>query len=380
MTGVTIHIKFTNRNTASNPTLNINGLGAKNIFRISSPITGQDNTKSWHNGSVASFTYDGNQWIMNDYTEASDGKVTHSPYTGDYNYRILLGGDDDLLDYGGVGKSQYATFNPSKKAFTFGSRTNGNPIGEYSITEGCQNTARGNYAHAEGYWSCANGYASHSEGEGTVASEYYSHAEGRDTTSSGEASHSEGYFTVASGDYSHSEGYYTTAQRAYQHVFGKYNELDTEGANGSATGKYIEIVGNGTGVSTNQRSNARTLDWHGNEWLAGELTAKDLVLPSDRTWDGTHQSLLRAFATRQKKLDYGTKVINFTNGTAMVDWSELRESGTGKIGTMVLTCQEPSFALRYDFDNSTSTQAKIDIVGNNSYAGNVRFCYIIPST
>jgi chitodextrinase len=34
---------------------------------------------------------------------------------------------------------------------------------------------------------------------------------------------------------------------------------------------YVEIVGNGT--ATDARSNARTLDWAGNEWLAGNLTA-----------------------------------------------------------------------------------------------------------
>jgi len=36
-------------------------------------------------------------------------------------------------------------------------------------------------------------------------------------------------------------------------------------------GKYLEIVGNGFFV-TSARSNARTLDWYGNEWLAGKLT------------------------------------------------------------------------------------------------------------
>lgn len=31
--GVTIHVKFTNSNTAPNPTLNVNGTGAKSIMR-----------------------------------------------------------------------------------------------------------------------------------------------------------------------------------------------------------------------------------------------------------------------------------------------------------------------------------------------------------
>ena len=51
------------------------------------------------------------------------------------------------------------------------------------------------------------------------------------------------------------------ADGAYQTVFGKYNDPNNNLA---------EIVGNGT--SDSARSNARTLDWSGNETLAGKLT------------------------------------------------------------------------------------------------------------
>lgn len=40
-------------------------------------------------------------------------------------------------------------------------------------------------------------------------------------------------------------------------------------------GTYVEIVGNGKNPST--RSNARTLDWNGNEWLAGGLTTTGAI-------------------------------------------------------------------------------------------------------
>lgn len=49
------------------------------------------------------------------------------------------------------------------------------------------------------------------------------------------------------------------ADQENQHVFGRYNATDRFAA---------EIVGNG---SENSRSNARTLDWSGNESLAGTL-------------------------------------------------------------------------------------------------------------
>lgn len=97
-----------------------------------------------------------------------------------------------------------------------------------------------------------------------------SHAEGQSTTASGDFSHAEGFYTTASGDNSHSEGYETTANHRSQHVFGEYNILDTSNAQSSARGNYVEIVGKGT--ASNARSNARTLDWSGNEVLAGKLT------------------------------------------------------------------------------------------------------------
>lgn len=159
--------------------------------------------------------------------------------------------------------------------------------GNWSHAEGKDTTASGNYSHAEGYSTIASGYYSHAEGNHTTTSGTYahaegyftkasgtfSHAEGSYTTASGDYSHAEGESTIASGQYSHAEGQLTIAQRRSQHVFGEYNILDTTGTT-STRGKYIEIVGNGT---TAARANARTLDWSGNEWLAGGLTTPKLI-------------------------------------------------------------------------------------------------------
>ena len=161
--------------------------------------------------------------------------------------------------------------------------------GEGSIVEGnlAGNSSMGKYSHAEGYQTTASGYyGSHTEGRGTTASGENSHAEGRDTTASGQHSHAEGYQTTASGYYgSHAEGYQTTASGNYgshaegyntianhksQHVFGDYNIADPSPNNPGARGNYVEIVGNG--ATSSARSNARTLDWSGNEMLTGTLT------------------------------------------------------------------------------------------------------------
>lgn len=83
----------------------------------------------------------------------------------------------------------------------------------------------------------------------------------------GIASHAEGKATLAIGNNSHAEGTGTIAQNRSQHVFGEYNIADSVSGN---RGTYVEIVGKGQNIAN--RSNARTLDWDGNEALAGSLT------------------------------------------------------------------------------------------------------------
>ena len=180
---------------------------------------------------------------------------------------------------------------------TAGKKSN-TTLGTKATAEGINTTASGDYSHAEGYICVASNESSHAEGDGaeasgssshaegsdTTASGDYSHAEGSDTTSSGTYSHaegntttassttahSEGSYTTASGFSSHAEGNHTTANHKSQHVFGEFNVIDTSTALATDRGNYVEIVGNGTAGTA--RSNARTLDWSGNETLAGKLT------------------------------------------------------------------------------------------------------------
>ena len=139
--------------------------------------------------------------------------------------------------------------------------------GNQSHAEGDNTKSEGYASHAEGSYTTASGASSHAEGNNTKAGGVSSHAEGDNTTASGHQSHAEGFGTNASGSYSHAEGFGTTAGRKNQHVFGKYNVV--EAGNVTSEGTYVEIVGNGNNTT---RSNARTLDWSGNETLAGSLT------------------------------------------------------------------------------------------------------------
>ena len=67
VTGVTIHVKFTYSNTASNATLNVNSKGAKNLCSHGTTRVGTTERTSWKAGAVVSLTYDGTSWVMNDY-------------------------------------------------------------------------------------------------------------------------------------------------------------------------------------------------------------------------------------------------------------------------------------------------------------------------
>lgn len=205
-----------------------------------------------------------------------------------------------MVKNGGWAKTQNPIIDQSKNAYTFGTRDDEDTVGDYSVVEGNNNAASGDYSHAEGgsttasagyshaegFMTIASGNPSHAEGDRTTASGDYSHAEGFGTTASGNSSHAEGTNTTASGYCSHAEGYHTEANHRSQHVFGEYNIEDDSTEESYNPGNYVEIVGNGT---TGFPSNARTLDWDGNETLAGKLTTTDVIKTS--TWDGTNTSL-----------------------------------------------------------------------------------------
>lgn len=170
--------------------------------------------------------------------------------------------------------------------------------GQCSHAEGAGTQATANYAHSEGSGSQANGGISHAEGAGSHAEGDVSHAEGASTNAYGSCSHSEGQCTTANGDCSHVSGAYNVADSYTNWPAWVANTHYDEGdkvkvtSSGVTTGyicntentdaeftaahwinrggmmNYAEIVGNG---SSSGYSNARALDWDGNEYLAGDL-------------------------------------------------------------------------------------------------------------
>ena len=172
-----------------------------------------------------------------------DGNGGISQAVADTDYQTPLpdqyGNNGKFLSTNGAAFSWSDTPMLKGVDFVTAGKASGVTLGTNATAEGFSNSA-GNYAHAEGYQVVAAGSNSHAEGESTTANGLNSHAEGS----------------------------HTTANTKSQHVFGEYNVLDIQG-DASTRGKYIELVGNGT---SSERSNARTLDWYGNETLAGKLT------------------------------------------------------------------------------------------------------------
>lgn len=201
-------------------------------------VAGSNMTSNYSNGALT----------LNATGGGTDEKVTQTESTADKNYEVLVSGTaSTATTTEGVNKNKSFRYNPYKNAVMEGNNT------------------------------IASGQGSHAEGGASTASGYYAHAEGDYTLAQGVASHAEGGYTYAKGIFSHAEGNYTTATHDFQHVFGSYNEVD--GNESTTTGTYIEIVGNGkrekdpdTQEWGTTYSNARTLDWSGNEVLSGKLT------------------------------------------------------------------------------------------------------------
>lgn len=62
--GASVFVKFTNANGVASPTLNVNGTGAKNIYRYGSTAPSTTAKTSWQAGSVVHLVYDGTYWQM----------------------------------------------------------------------------------------------------------------------------------------------------------------------------------------------------------------------------------------------------------------------------------------------------------------------------
>ena len=75
--GLQINVRFANANIATSPTLNINGTGAKNIYRYGTTAPSTSVATSWSAGEVVTFTYYSGAWLMNDWNNTDTHYTTH---------------------------------------------------------------------------------------------------------------------------------------------------------------------------------------------------------------------------------------------------------------------------------------------------------------
>lgn len=195
--------------------------------------------------------------------------------------------------------------NPTGSGSVSIGRKSGTTIGDTSIAIGTTPTASGDYSIALGCLNEATGKRS------AVVGGYQSDATGEDSFVGG------GYLCKASGEKSAAFGMGSLASGAKQFVHGMYNVEDTAST-------YAHIVGNGQSSST--RSNAYTLDWSGNAWFAGSVTAPGgfIGTASSATNSGTATyAKSAATATRLKtartvRTNLGSTATASFNGTANI--------------------------------------------------------------
>lgn len=253
------------------------------------------------------------------------------PEGSEYVSRQVINGNWQLID-------NYMDAPSHSTDLTVGTRTG--TKGGRSCSVGYSVRASGNNSLAAGNMVSATGNNSFAQGSNSVASGSGSHATGM-STASGTNSNSEGNGSTASGNCSHAEGRGTQAAGDYQHAGGTFNTVDSDAFDAWVSGtlykygmiatvndgtndipyfclvensdatfdsskwqslasqsrtQFAEIIGNGN--SSSVRSNARALDWAGNERLMGDIYVNCNADSSDGTPLGVQYTKLLAICQR----------------------------------------------------------------------------------
>ena len=78
--GLTIAVKFEYANGVANPTLNVNGTGAKAIKRYGTTAPSTSGASSWNANSVITLTYDGTYWQIADWNNTTYSTMSDAEY------------------------------------------------------------------------------------------------------------------------------------------------------------------------------------------------------------------------------------------------------------------------------------------------------------
>lgn len=147
----------------------------------------------------------------------------------------------------------FNTISSGKASFSVGYKIAGKNNTEAS---GIGAIAMGGSTFASGNYSVSIGYNCNASGT-------FGFAIGTQSSATAQCAISIGTGTIADANYALAMGLGTKASSQYQTALGKFNIEDDQDT-------YAFIIGNGT--ADNARSNIMTVDWNGNESLAGSIT------------------------------------------------------------------------------------------------------------
>lgn len=261
------------------------GIGSKNTSSGTGSIAlGVNNQSDWAS-SVAIGELNvssGNCSVALGRQNTSSG---HQSFTGGFNntasgqYSVAIGDQNKALEQGAVA---LGSSNTSSGIYSVSLGTTNTASNKSAFAVGTKNKASGPNSASIGINNEASGSASFAQGYQAKATDEFCVALGNNSKASGKNSFAVGLRAEASGTTSVAIGKGVKAARANQTVFGKYNIMDTNKSN-----SYAVIVGNGSGedvtddsgnITTQNRSNAYTLDWKGNAWYAGQVSADNLTI------------------------------------------------------------------------------------------------------
>jgi len=125
-TGMRVTVKFSNYNSATSPTLSINGGTAVAIMRYGTTAASTSANGSWQAGSVVDFIYDGTNWVMvawnnTTYSSMTDAEIAAG--TGTTARNITPARLKSAIETWAVGKNVCCYANSIVRSFSSGTYT-----------------------------------------------------------------------------------------------------------------------------------------------------------------------------------------------------------------------------------------------------------------
>lgn len=167
ITGVTIHVKFTNANSASNPTLQIKYGSASSDVTTAKAIVLYDNTAAgiiesttgWNDNAILSLTYDGTYWVRNQSYIVEPSKNTAKFLRGDGDWVTLPVASDSVAGItlvgasGGAAAYSHTHSDLASSTHVHGHITNSGVADDNNITTGATVTTSDRFLREDGTWT-----------------------------------------------------------------------------------------------------------------------------------------------------------------------------------------------------------------------------------